>query len=104
MMKARLLKDKIQLAIFSGLVLSGISLSIGLFTSYPRWGAPGVGLGWALGVITLFLYLLKLIMAVYTNTTSKFWADLCLVNMGMVLIGLDIFFSSKVKTILACSR
>ena len=92
MMRASLFRDKVQLMIFSGLVLSGISLSIGFFTSYPRWGAPGVGLGWTLGVITLCIYLLKLILAIYKNAAHDFWADLCLVNMGMVLIGTGYIF------------
>lgn len=92
MTKAVLFKDKVQLAIFIGLVLSGISLSVGFFSSYPRWGAPGVGLGWTLGVITLVMYVLKLILAVYRNTAYDFWADLCLVNMGLAIVGTGFMF------------
>jgi len=86
-MTARTIKDKVQLTTCCGLVVSGLLLSVGFFTSYRTWGAPGVILGWPVGTLSFCMYFINLILAIYRNAARDFWSDWSPLNFGMVLIG-----------------
>ena len=87
-MIASLFKDRGQVIIFCGLVLGGVCLVSGLFTSYKGGLGLAAYLGPTLGTIVMVLYIIKLVGAFVKDTAHEFWSDLCLVNMGLTLIGL----------------
>ncbi len=87
-MIAGLFKDRGQVIIFCGLVLSGVCLVFGLFTSYKGGLGLAAYLGPILGTIVMVLYMIKLVGAFVKDMAQEFWSDLCLVNMGLTLIGL----------------
>ena len=87
----KFLKDKVQFTIFCVLVVSGLSLAVGLFTSYQKGFYFAAVLGPWLIVITGSMYLVKLVSAIYRNATHDFWSDFWVLNQGMVLGGVVMF-------------
>lgn len=94
-----LFKDKVQLAIFWGLMLSGVCLVFGLFTSYTGGVGLATYLGSFLGTIALVLYIIKLFWAFVKDTAQEFWSDLCLVNMGLTLSGAGFVLAETKETL-----
>lgn len=90
-MMASLLKDKVSLTTLCVLVVSGLSLTVGLFTSYQKWFDVAAVLGPWLMLITGCMYLIKLVSAIYRNTARDFWSDLWVLNQGMVFGGIEMF-------------
>ncbi len=90
-MTTSFLKDKVQLITFCALVICGLSLAVGLFTSYQKWFNFAAVLGPWLMLITGGMYLIKLVSAIYRNAARDFWSDLWVLNQGMVLGGIEMF-------------
>ncbi len=100
-MRASLFKDKVQLSIFCALVVSGLSLVVGLFTSYQKWLGLAAVLGPILGTIIVVIYFIRVSSAFFRNAAHEFWSDLCVLNLGLLVVGFVLFESKRGEVFLS---
>jgi hypothetical protein len=100
-MIAGLFKDKVQLALFSGIAVSGLSLVVGIYTPYIKWLGFAAVLGPVLATITVIIYGINLIKAIFLDDAYSFWSGLCTLNLGLLLVQFVIFESQQLDGFLS---
>ncbi len=89
----RKLCNTVQAVIFIGLFVSGAMLALGLGSSHPEWGRPGVLLGWVFGTLSVSVYIIALPLAIYRNAARQFWRGWSPLNFGLTLSAATLMFT-----------
>lgn len=79
--------------IFIGLIVSGTLLVFSFVTGRSEWEPLGIFLGWIFSVLSMFVYVVTLTLAIYRNNAEQFWCDWSPLNFGLTLFAYALIFT-----------